>query len=86
MREFSLLGTCCWANGETMYVGFFFVSTVLVRSFGACFSGVEVTRVSMLIIRSRELFEVELRRVRSDFVNFVPIVCIPFRHSRAAAD
>ena len=53
-------------------------------SFGACFSGVEFTRVSMLIIRSRELFEVELRQVRSDFVSLVPIVCLPFRHCRAA--
>jgi hypothetical protein len=52
--------------------------------FGACFSWVEFTRVSVLIIRSWELFEVELRQVRSDFVSLMPIVCIPFRHCRAA--
>jgi hypothetical protein len=52
--------------------------------FGACFSEEGVTRVSVLGIRPRELFDVELRHVCSDFVSLVPIVCIPFRHCRAA--
>ena len=52
--------------------------------FVTCFSEVEVIRVSVLRIRPKELFDVELRHVCSDFVSLVPIVCIPFRHCRAA--
>ena len=39
LRELSLLASCCWANGETMYeyVYFLVFNTVLVRSFRGLF-------------------------------------------------